>query len=106
MLFNPDKYEVIRITKKRKPIGANYTIHGKELRHTKNAKYLGVLISDNLSWNVHVDTVTKNANNTTAFLRRNLPSCPQHIKKFATRHLSGPSWNIQQLFGTHIRTST
>ena len=80
MSFNPDKCEVIRITKKRKPIDANYTIHGKELGHTKNAKYLGVLIGDTLSWNAHVDTVTKKANNTTAFLRRNLSNCPQHIK--------------------------
>ena len=79
MSFNPDKCEVIRITKKRKPIDANYTIHGKELGHTKNAKYLGVLISDTLSWNAHVDTVTKKANNITAFLRRNLSNCPQHI---------------------------
>ena len=80
MSFNPDKCEVIRITKKRKPIDANYTIHGKELGHTKNAKYLEVLISDTLSWNAHVDTVTEKANNTTAFLRRNLSNCPQHIK--------------------------
>ena len=49
MSFNPDKWEVIRIIKKRKPIDASYTIHGKELGHTKNAKYLGDLISDNLS---------------------------------------------------------
>ena len=80
MSFNPDKFEVIRITKKRKPIDANYTIHAKELGHTKNAKYLGCLINNTLSWNSHVDTVTKKANNTTAFLRRNLSSCPQHIK--------------------------
>ena len=35
--FNPDKCEIIRITKKRKLIDANYTTHGKELGHTKNA---------------------------------------------------------------------
>ena len=35
MSFNPDKCEIIRITKKRKPINANYTIHGKELGYTK-----------------------------------------------------------------------
>ena len=104
--FNPDKCEVIQITKKRKPIDANFTIRGKELRHTNNAKYLGVLISDNLSWNAHLDTVTKKANNTTAFLRRNVSSRPQHIEKLATRHLSGTSWNMQQLIGIHIRTST
>ena len=44
------------------------------------AKYLGVLISDTLSWNAHVDTVTKKADNTIAFLHRNLSNCPQHIK--------------------------
>ena len=80
MSFDPDKCEIIRITKKRKPIDANCTIHGKELGHTKNAKYLGVMISDTLSWNAHVDTVTKKANNTTAFLHRNLSNCPQHTK--------------------------
>ena len=80
MSLNPDKCEVIRITKKRKPIDANYTIRGKELGHNKNAKYLGVMISDTLSWNGHFDTVTKKANDTTAFLRRNLSNCPQHIK--------------------------
>ena len=82
MSFNPDKCEarVIRITKKRKHIDANYTIHDKELGHTKNAKYLGVLISDTLSWNAHVDIVTKKANNITALLRRNLSNCPQHTK--------------------------
>ena len=81
MSFNPDKCEVIRITKKRKTIDANFTIRGKELGHTKNAKYLGALISNNLSWNAHMDTVTKKANNTTAFLRRNLSSRPQHIEE-------------------------
>ena len=47
---------------------------------SKNAKYLGVLISDTLSWNTHVDTVTKKTNNTTGFLGRNLSNCPQCIK--------------------------
>ena len=37
MSFNPDKCKVIQIIK-RSPIDANYTIHGKELEHTKNAK--------------------------------------------------------------------
>ena len=75
MSFNPDKCKVIRTTKKGKLIDANFTVHGKELGHTKNAKYLsnlGVLIRDNLSWNAHVETVTKKANNTTSFLHRNL----------------------------------
>ena len=80
MHFNPDKCEVIRITTKRKQRITPYYIHGKELAVTTKAKYLGVNISNNLSWNHHIDSVCKKANNTTAFLRRNLSSCPVSIK--------------------------
>ena len=82
MSFNPTKCFVIRITKKRNPIKANYSIHNQDLHveFVKNGKYLGVALSDNLSWNTHVDDTTKKANNTLAFLRRNLARCPRDIK--------------------------
>ena len=57
----------------------NYTIHGKTLELVKNAKYLGLNISHNLSWNHHIGTVTKKAN-INAFLSRNISSCPSKIK--------------------------
>ena len=50
MHFNPDKCEVIRITTKRNQRITPYYIHGKELAITSKAKYLGVNISNNLSW--------------------------------------------------------
>ena len=80
MHFNPDKCEVIRITTKRKIIPSSYFIHGKELNITSKGKYLGITISQNLSWNNHIDNVCRKANNTTAFLRRNLSSCPANIR--------------------------
>ena len=46
----------------------------------KNAKYLGLNIGHNLSWNHHIGTVTKKANNINAFLSRNISSCPSKIK--------------------------
>ena len=75
MSFNPNKCEVIRICKRRNQITGSYTIHGQQLATVKSGKYLGVILTDNLSWNAHVDQATKKANNSLAFLRRNLYSC-------------------------------
>jgi len=81
MEFNPDKCEVLRISNKRKNIPAEYTIHDRKLAHTKQSKYLGAILTNNLSWNAHIDMVSKKANNTTAFLCRNLSSCPRSTKE-------------------------
>jgi hypothetical protein len=64
--FNPDKCEVLRITTKRNKIMANYYIHGQQLQIDDNAKYLGLTISKNLSWNNHVNNIMKKANSTLA----------------------------------------
>ena len=80
MSFNPDKCEVLRITNKRSPIQSNYVLHGHTLALTSNAKYLGVTISSDLSWNVHINNITKKANRTLGFLRRNVSKCPKEVK--------------------------
>ena len=80
MSFNPAKCVVVRITRKRNPISATYKIHNHDLEVVKQGKYLGVTLADNLSWNKHVDETTKKANNTLAFLRRNISRCPSEIK--------------------------
>ena len=80
MEFNPDKCEVITITNKRSHINYPYNIHGKELVHVQHAKYLGLTFSNNLSWNKHIDNITKKTNATCAFLRRNINSCSRQVK--------------------------
>ena len=80
MMFNPDKCEQIRITNKRKIVQTSYNIHGQTLKETTQAKYLGVTVDNKLSWNSHVDIVTKRANQTTAFLRRHFSSCSKDAK--------------------------
>ena len=80
MTLNPLKFEVIRISKKKTQITGSYTIHVHQLTTVKSGKYLGVTLTDNLSWNTHVDQATKKANNSLAFLRRNLYNCPSHTK--------------------------
>ena len=55
-------------------------MHEHHLKEVKGAKYLGVTISRILSWNDHINNVTKKANNTRAFLQRNINRCPEVIK--------------------------
>ena len=80
MSFNPTKCEIIRITEKRNPIQTSYQIHDHDLFATKAGKYPGITISNNLSWNAHVNATVKKANNSLAFLRRNLARCPKDVK--------------------------
>ena len=53
-------------------------------------KYLGVTITSDLRWNIHVSNVCTKANRTLGFLRRNLYSCPpapQEVKEAAYKGL-------------------
>lgn len=68
----------------------NY-IHNQKLTTKTDAKYLGVTISNDLSWSKHTDNVTKKANSTMAFLRRNIRSAPQAAKKTAYKTFVKPT---------------
>ena len=85
MTFNADKYEVLRINKKRHPISANYYIyiHNQNLAVKTDAKYLGVTISSDLSLGKHKDNITKKANSTMAFLKRNIRSASKTANDMA-----------------------
>ena len=91
MQFHPEKCEVITISNRRSPIKYGYSIHGHHLQHVNNAKYLGVTINKSLSWNTHVDNVTKKANQTLAFLRRNIGMCSQDYKEQAYKTFVRPT---------------
>ena len=80
MEFNPAKCQLLRVTLKRKPVEATYTVHGQALEAVDAAKYLGVTIDSKLSFNSHIDSVCKKANGTRAFLNRNLSSCSRHVR--------------------------
>ncbi len=59
MSFNPDKCEVLRVTNKRKTYPTTYSIRGQELKQVDSAKYLGIDIDSKLTWNSHIDRITK-----------------------------------------------
>ncbi len=80
MSFNPDKCQFLRVTNKKKTSPATYSIHGHELKQVDSAKYLGIDIDSKLTWNGHIDCITKKAFGTKVFQQRNTSCCPRKIK--------------------------
>ena len=72
MEFHPDKCQVLTISRKRNPVRYEYVLHGHKLQHVDSAKYLGVTMTSDFSWNKHADNVVNKAKGTLGFLRRNL----------------------------------
>ena len=81
MAFHPQKCQVVHVTNKKKIIKKPYIIHNHILEEVDSAKYLGVHIHKNLSWNHHINSITNKANSTRAFLQRNIYQCPRKTKE-------------------------
>ena len=64
MFFNVKKCNVMHITWSRGPITKFYTLGGQILEQMNQAKYLGVILSDELNWSPHINSVTTSANST------------------------------------------
>ena len=87
MSFNPSKCQVLNVTRLKTPIPSEYSLHNTELESVSAAKYLGVTISDNLNWGTHIDIITKNANQTLGFLKRNIKVHNQDLMSTAYKTL-------------------
>ena len=59
------------LTRSKKPIPTRYTFHNCILESVSSAKYFVVDISSDLSWDMHINFISKKTNNTLGFLRRN-----------------------------------
>ena len=98
MRFHPVKCNMMQLTRKRiKKIHASYTLEGTDLENVESIKYLGVTITSDLRWNTHVSNVCTKANRILGFLRRNLYSCPQQVKKAAYKGLVRPDLDYGSL---------
>ena len=91
MQFYPQKCTVIRINQKRwRLINTNYQIHGHTLEVVDSSKYLGVTISQDLTWRNHIDNTVNKANKTLGFVRRNLSDCSAPVKSAAYTTIARP----------------
>ena len=62
-------------------------MQNQELESVDVAKYLGVTISKELSWNTHINNITSTANKTLGFVKRNVVTKNIDIKTMAYNSL-------------------
>ena len=110
MSFNPTKCTVIRIAPRcRKIIDTTYSLHGHTLEVVVHSKYLGVTITESLTWEKHIGNITSNASRTLGFIRRKLRECMPPVKEASYKAMVRPKlenattvWDPYQL--THVNT--
>ena len=68
------------ITNKKLALQFNYCINNQLIKEVQHVKYLGVTIDSRLTWREHINVLSRKANSTLAFLRRNLRPCSSHTK--------------------------
>ena len=90
MEFNPGKCQVIHITCSKSPVKSRYFMHNQELESVDAAKYLGVTSSKDLSWNTHINNITRTTNKTLGFVKRNVVTKNKDIKTMAYNSLVRP----------------
>ena len=77
MRFQPDKCNMMQLTKKHNKIQASYTLEGSVLENVERIKYHGVTITSDLKWNSHIRKVCSKPNRTPGFLRKNCFLAPR-----------------------------
>jgi len=91
MEFQPDKCEVITISRKRNLEQYPYTVNSHQLKHVDVAKYLGVQISHDTGPSIlSIDYITSKANSTLGFLRCNINISNPQIKEHSYKTLVRP----------------
>jgi hypothetical protein len=63
---------------------------GETLQKVDHQPYLGVELSNNLKYNLHIDQTCKKASKILGFLKRNLKHCPSSVKDRAYTSLVRP----------------
>ena len=99
MEFNPGKCQVLHISRANQPIHSQYTLHGEILESVDCARYLGVSISKDLTWNTHIKEILTKANHTLGFVKRNVRTKTNQLKNKPIKPLSGLNLNMLPPYG-------
>lgn len=80
MELNINKCKVLRVSRIKTSAVPSYNLNNSILEFVPSYRYLGVHISSDLTWSIHIDTIINNANRTLGYLRRNFSSAPVALK--------------------------
>lgn len=83
MSLNKQKCKIMCFTRKQHISSHSYIIDDYPLSYASSYKYLGIHFTPNLSWSHHITTICAKASKSLGYLRRNLHSCPSHVRQLA-----------------------
>ena len=84
------KYQVLHVTRLKNPIPSKCTLHNTVLESVSSVKYLGVIVTDCLSWGSHISNITTKANQILGFVRRNMKVYNKDFKATTYKTLIRP----------------
>ena len=90
MTFNSSKCFVMHMSHKKNPWLTTYIMQDVPLQSSITQKYLGVELTSNLDWNIHINTITTKANKTLGLLHRHFRCCSPATKETAYKALVRP----------------
>ena len=91
MEFNVDKCKVMCFSNRATPDNTlSYFLNGNRLQCETHSLYLGVWLSNDLSWRYHIEAKVRKASQMLGFLRRVLFQAPRGLKLIAYKSLIRP----------------
>ena len=90
MELNTEKCQVITVTRNHTVVNHQYRLNDTILKSVTSAKYLGVTLTSDLTWNTHITNICQKANKSLGFLRRNLQIHSTKLKEMAYKTLVRP----------------
>ena len=85
--FNTKKCKVMHLTKKCSTLKVNYCLGDTQLEETDCEKYLGVLISNDLNWAKHVQSIVSHSYQKLGMISHIFYHCSPDIKEKLYNHL-------------------
>ena len=91
MEFNPSNWQVVHVTSSRAPFNTKNILHGQVLEVVTSARYLVIDISNNLSWNTHMNRIASNANRSLGFIKWNVKTKSPKVWEMTSNPCPSPA---------------